>query len=164
MRQERQGLDRLARALRGISVGLALAGGARKAWPTSACCTRWKRGRTVIRRQNVGHIAAGAMAGILYASGMSPEQAIKNFRSKDSTAHAAFLPLPKWPKLVPSVSQCRLLRLGRHVEEIFSAIGDWSNCQFRSMPLRSILVQVSNGGASATGDAVYAGSSKASTC
>jgi predicted acylesterase/phospholipase RssA len=40
--------------------------------------------------------SAGAMAGILYASGMSPEQAIKNFQH-DLTPTRLFRYLPKWP-------------------------------------------------------------------
>ena len=40
--------------------------------------------------------SAGAMAGILYASGMSPEKAIKHFQH-DLTPTRVFRSLPKWP-------------------------------------------------------------------
>ena len=40
--------------------------------------------------------SAGAMAGILYAAGMSPEKAIQNFRH-DLTPSRMFRYLPKWP-------------------------------------------------------------------
>ena len=53
-RLERQGLDRLVRALRGISVGLALAGGGAKGMAHFGVLHALERGRTVLRR-NVGH-------------------------------------------------------------------------------------------------------------
>jgi len=40
--------------------------------------------------------SAGAMAGILYASGMSPQDAIRNFQ-RELTPAKLFRCLPKWP-------------------------------------------------------------------
>ena len=85
-RQERQGLDRLVRALRGISVGLALAGGGAKGMAHFGVLHALEE--EGLSFDVMSGTSAGAMAGILYASGMSPEKAIKQFQH-DLTPHAA---------------------------------------------------------------------------
>ena len=93
-RQERQGLDRLVRALRGISVGIALAGGGAKGMAHFGVLHALEQAG--LSFDVMSGTSAGAMAGILYASGMSPEQAIKNFQH-DLTPSRLFRSLPKWP-------------------------------------------------------------------
>jgi NTE family protein len=93
-RQERQGLDRLVRALRGISVGLALAGGGAKGMAHLGVLRALEQ--EGLSFDVMSGTSAGAMAGILYASGMSPETAIKQFQH-DLTPTRAFRTLPKWP-------------------------------------------------------------------
>ncbi len=93
-RKERQGLDRLVRALRGISVGLALAGGGAKGMAHFGVLQALEE--EGLSFDVMSGTSAGAMAGILYASGMSPEKAIKNFQH-DLTPTRLFRFLPKWP-------------------------------------------------------------------
>ena len=93
-RQEHQGLDRLVRALRGISVGLALAGGGAKGMAHFGVLHALEEAG--LSFDIMSGTSAGAMAGILYAAGMSPEQAIKNFQH-DLTPTRLFRYLPKWP-------------------------------------------------------------------
>ena len=93
-RQERQGLDRLVRALRGISIGLALAGGGAKGMAHFGVLRALEEAG--LSFDVMSGTSAGAMAGILYASGMSPEKAIKSFQH-DLTPPRAVRSLPKWP-------------------------------------------------------------------
>jgi predicted acylesterase/phospholipase RssA len=93
-RQERQGLDRLVRMLRGISVGIALAGGGAKGMAHFGVLHALEQAG--LSFDVMSGTSAGAMAGILYASGMPPEQAIKNFQH-DLTPSRLFRSLPKWP-------------------------------------------------------------------
>ena len=93
-RQERQGLDRLVRALRGISVGVALAGGGAKGMAHFGVLHALEEAG--LSFDVMSGTSAGAMAGILYASGMSPEKAIKQFQ-QDLTPARLFRSLPKWP-------------------------------------------------------------------
>jgi predicted acylesterase/phospholipase RssA/CRP-like cAMP-binding protein len=93
-RLERQGLDRLVRALRGISVGIALAGGGAKGMAHFGVMNGLEQ--SGLSFDVMSGTSAGAMAGILYASGMSPEQAISHFQH-DLTPSRIFRYLPKWP-------------------------------------------------------------------
>jgi NTE family protein len=93
-RQERQGLDRLVRALRGISVGLALAGGGAKGMAHFGVLRALEE--EGLSFDVMSGTSAGAMAGILYASGMSPKKAIEQFQH-DLTPARLFRSLPKWP-------------------------------------------------------------------
>ena len=93
-RQERLGLDRLVRVLRGISVGIALAGGGAKGMAHFGVLHALEQAG--LSFDVMSGTSAGAMAGILYASGMPPEEAIKNFEH-DLTPSRLFRYLPKWP-------------------------------------------------------------------
>ena len=93
-RQERQGLDRLVRALRGISLGIALAGGGAKGMAHFGVLHALEE--EGLSFDVMSGTSAGAMAGILYASGMSPEKAIETFQH-DLTPPRAVRSLPKWP-------------------------------------------------------------------
>jgi NTE family protein len=93
-RQERLGLERLVRALRGISVGIALAGGGAKGMAHFGVLQALEE--EGLSFDVMSGTSAGAMAGILYASGMPPEKAIKHFQH-DLTPTRAFRSLPKWP-------------------------------------------------------------------
>jgi NTE family protein len=102
-RLERQGLDRLVRALRGISVGISLAGGGAKGMAhLGVLHTLDEAGLSF---DTMSGTSAGAMAGLMYASGMPPDQAIKHFQ-RDLTPSRLFRNLPKWPNLY-LVSQFR---------------------------------------------------------
>lgn len=93
-RLERQGLDRLVRALRGISVGIALAGGGAKGMAHFGVLRALEEAG--LSFDVMSGTSAGAMAGILYASGMAPEQAVECFQ-RDLTPSRLFRYLPKWP-------------------------------------------------------------------
>lgn len=93
-RLECQGLDRLVRALRGFSVGIALAGGGAKGMAHFGVLRVLEEAG--ISFDAMSGTSAGAMAGILYASGMAPEQAVANFQ-RDLTPSRLFTFLPRWP-------------------------------------------------------------------
>jgi NTE family protein len=93
-RLERQGLDRLVRALRGISIGIALAGGGAKGMAHFGVLQALEEAG--LSFDLMSGTSAGAMAGILYASGMSPQQAVENFQ-RDLTPSRLFRYLPRWP-------------------------------------------------------------------
>lgn len=93
-RQEQQGLDRLVRALRGFSIGIALAGGGAKGMAHLGVLRALEEAG--LSFDVMSGTSAGAMAGIFYASGMAPEQAIKNFEH-DLTPSRLIRCLPNWP-------------------------------------------------------------------
>jgi predicted acylesterase/phospholipase RssA len=93
-RLERQGLDRLVRALRGYSVGLALAGGGAKGMAHLGVLRAFEQ--EGLSFDAMSGTSAGAMVGILYASGMSPEEGVENFL-RDLKPSRLFKSLPKWP-------------------------------------------------------------------
>jgi predicted acylesterase/phospholipase RssA/CRP-like cAMP-binding protein len=93
-RLERQGLDRLVRALRGYSIGLALAGGGAKGMAHLGVLRVLERAG--LSFDVMSGTSAGAMVGILYSAGMSPEQAIENFLH-DLKPSRLIRFLPKWP-------------------------------------------------------------------
>jgi predicted acylesterase/phospholipase RssA len=102
-RQEILGVDRLVRVLRGVSVGIALAGGGAKGMAHFGVLQALEEAG--VSFDVMSGTSAGAMAGILYASGMSPEQAIANFQH-DLTPARLWKFLPNWPNLY-LVSQYR---------------------------------------------------------
>ena len=132
--QEIQGIDRLSRALRGIAIGIALAGGGAKGMAHFGVLQVLEDAG--ISFDVVSGTSAGAMAGILYASGMSPQDAIQNFQ-RDLTPSKLFRCLPNWPN-VYLVSQYRrrawdgMLRKYLH---------DWQLEQL-SIPFRAITVDL----------------------
>ncbi len=93
-RLERQGLDRLVRTLRGISVGIALAGGGAKGMAHLGVLRVLDDAG--LSFDVMSGTSAGALAGIMYASGMAPELAVANFQ-RDLTPSRLFHILPKWP-------------------------------------------------------------------
>jgi len=93
-RHERQGLDRLVRVMRGVSLGIALAGGGAKGMAHFGVLQTLEQAG--LSFDTMSGTSAGAMAGILYASGMPPEEAIKHFQH-DLTPSRLFRFLPKWP-------------------------------------------------------------------
>lgn len=102
-RQEIQGVDRLARVLRGISIGIALAGGGAKGMAHFGVLQVLEEAG--VSFDVMSGTSAGAMAGILYASGMAPKDALQNFQ-RDLTPSKLFRFLPNWPNLY-LVSQYR---------------------------------------------------------
>jgi predicted acylesterase/phospholipase RssA len=126
------GLDRLVRALRGISVGIALAGGGAKGMAHFGVLAALEQAG--LSFDAMSGTSAGAMAGILYASGMSPQQAIKNFQH-DLTPSRLFRYLPKWPNWY----WCRNTAAAWDgMLRNICTIGVWSNCRYHSTPSRSI--------------------------
>ena len=93
-RLERQGLDRLVRALRGYSIGLALAGGGAKGMAHLGVLRALEQAG--LSFDVMSGTSAGAMVGILYSSGMSPEQGVENFL-RDLKPPRLIRSLPKWP-------------------------------------------------------------------
>ena len=93
-RPELQGLDRLMRALRGYSLGIALAGGAAKGMAHLGVLRVLEEAG--LSFDVMAGTSAGAMAGILYAAGMAPATAAENFQ-RDLTPAGLFRMLPGWP-------------------------------------------------------------------
>jgi predicted acylesterase/phospholipase RssA/CRP-like cAMP-binding protein len=93
-RLEVQGLDRLVRALRGYSLGIALAGGAAKGMAHLGVLRVLEEAG--LSFDAMAGTSAGAMAGIFYASGMAPTVAAENFQ-RDLTPSRLFRMLPGWP-------------------------------------------------------------------
>lgn len=93
-RLERQGLDRLVRALRGISVGIALAGGGAKGMAHLGVLRVLEAAGFSF--DAMSGTSAGALVGIPYAAGIAPELAIESFQ-RDLTPSRLFQILPKWP-------------------------------------------------------------------
>jgi len=102
-RQEIHGINRLARVLRGVSLGIALAGGGAKGMAHFGVLEVLEEAG--LSFDVMSGTSAGAMAGILYASGMSPQDAIQNFQ-RDLTPSKLFRCIPNWPNLY-MVSQYR---------------------------------------------------------
>jgi predicted acylesterase/phospholipase RssA/CRP-like cAMP-binding protein len=133
-RQEIQGLDRLVRVLRGISIGIALAGGGAKGMAHFGVLQSLEEAG--LSFDVMSGTSAGAMAGILYASGMSPDQAIANFQ-RDLTPGRLFRLLPKWPNLY-LVSQYRRRAWDRMLRKY---LHDWRLEQL-SIPFNAITVDL----------------------
>ena len=93
-RLERQGVDRLARALRGYSLGIALAGGGAKGMAHLGALKVLDEAG--VSFDVMSGTSAGALVGVLYASGMPPEEARERFK-RDLTASWAYKLLPRWP-------------------------------------------------------------------
>jgi NTE family protein len=133
-RLERQGLDRLVRALRGVSLGIALAGGGAKGMAHFGVLRALEQ--TGLSFDAMSGTSAGAMAGILYASGMSPEQAIQSFQ-QDLTPSRLFRYLPKWPNWY-LVTQYRLNAWDRMLRKY---LHDWRLEQL-SIPFSAVTVDL----------------------
>ena len=93
-RLERQGLDRLVRALRGYSLGIALAGGGAKGMAHLGVLRVLEEAG--LSFDMMSGTSAGAMAGIVYASGIPPDYGVDSFQ-RDLTPSRLFRMLPKWP-------------------------------------------------------------------
>ena len=93
-RLERQGLDRLVRALRGYTVGLALAGGGAKGMAHLGVLRALEQAG--LSFDVMSGTSAGAMVGILYSAGMAPDEAIENFL-RDLKPSRLIRSLPRWP-------------------------------------------------------------------
>ncbi|XZE22355.1 patatin-like phospholipase family protein [Pirellulaceae bacterium SH449] len=133
-RQEIQGIDRLVRVLRGISIGIALAGGGAKGMAHFGVLETLEEAG--LSFDVMSGTSAGAMAGILYASGMSPQDAVRNFQH-DLTPSKLFRCLPNWPNLY-LVSQYR-----RHAWDgmLRKYLYDWQLEQL-SIPFHAITVDL----------------------
>jgi predicted acylesterase/phospholipase RssA/CRP-like cAMP-binding protein len=90
----RQGLDRLVRALRGYSIGLALAGGGAKGMAHLGVLRAFEQAG--LSFDVMSGTSAGAMVGILNSAGMSPDQGIESFL-RDLRPSRLIRSLPKWP-------------------------------------------------------------------
>jgi predicted acylesterase/phospholipase RssA len=93
---ERQGLDRLVRALRGYSLDLALVSEGAKGMAHQGVLKALDQARLSFDVMSGASASAGAMAGILYATGMPPEEAIDDFQ-RDLTPSRLVRSLPRWP-------------------------------------------------------------------
>ncbi|HWA98513.1 MAG TPA: patatin-like phospholipase family protein, partial [Pirellulales bacterium] len=93
-RLERQGLDRLVRSLRGVSLGIALAGGGAKGMAHLGVLRVLEEAG--LSFDAMSGTSAGAMAGITYAAGMPPADAVEHFQH-DLLPSALFRLVPKWP-------------------------------------------------------------------
>lgn len=88
-----QGLDRLVRALRGYSIGLALAGGGAKGMAHLGVLKALERAG--LSFDVMSGTSAGAMVGIIYSAGMSPDEGIENFL-RDLKPSRLMRSLPNW--------------------------------------------------------------------
>jgi predicted acylesterase/phospholipase RssA len=93
-RLESQGLDRLVRTLRGYTLGLALAGGGAKGMAHLGVLRALDQAG--LSFDVMSGTSAGAMVGILYSAGMTPDTAIVDF-PRDLKPPRAMRSLPKWP-------------------------------------------------------------------
>lgn len=93
-RLERQALGRLVRALRGYTLGLALAGGGAKGMAHLGVLRVLEEAG--LSFDMMSGTSAGAMAGLMYAAGMPPQLAVESFQ-QDLTPSRLFRSLPKWP-------------------------------------------------------------------
>jgi predicted acylesterase/phospholipase RssA/CRP-like cAMP-binding protein len=93
-RLEIQGLDRVVRALRGYSIGLALAGGGAKGMAHLGVLRVLEQAG--LSFDVMSGTSAGAMFGILYSAGMVPEQAVGNIL-RDLKPSRLVRSLPNWP-------------------------------------------------------------------
>ena len=78
-RIEKQGLDRLIRAMKGYRLGIALAGGGAKGMAHLGVLRALDDAG--ISFDVMSGTSAGAMAGIIYASGVEPLQAAEHFQA-----------------------------------------------------------------------------------
>ena len=92
-RLERQGLDRLVRALRGFSIGLALAGGGAKGMAHLGVLRALEQ--PGLSFDVMSGTSAGAMVGILFSAGMSPKLEVESFL-RDLKPPLWIRVLPKW--------------------------------------------------------------------
>lgn len=95
-RLEQQGLDRLVRAIRGYRIGIALSGGGAKGMAHLGVLRALDDAG--ISFDVMSGASAGAMAGLVYASGIEPLQAAHHFQH-DLTPSRIFRSLPGWPNL-----------------------------------------------------------------
>jgi predicted acylesterase/phospholipase RssA/CRP-like cAMP-binding protein len=93
-RLELLGLERLTRVLRGVSIGIALAGGGAKGMAHLGVLQVLEEAG--LSFDLMSGTSAGAMVGIIYASGMAPLEALSCFQ-RDLTPSRLFRCLPKWP-------------------------------------------------------------------
>ena len=93
-RLERQGLDRLVRALRGFRIGLALAGGGAKGMAHFGVLRVLEQAG--LSFDVMSGTSVGAMVGILNSSGMSPEAGVECFL-RDLKPPRLMRYLPNWP-------------------------------------------------------------------
>jgi predicted acylesterase/phospholipase RssA/CRP-like cAMP-binding protein len=133
-REERQGLDRLTRALKGYRIGLALAGGGAKGMAHLGVLRAFDEAG--LSFDVMSGTSAGAMAGIMYASGMPPAEAIENFQ-RDLTPGRWFRTLPKWPNWY-LLSQFRRLAWDRMLRRY---LHDWRLEQL-PIPFHSVTVDL----------------------
>jgi NTE family protein len=133
-RREQQGMDRLVRVLRGVSLGLALAGGGAKGMAHFGVLQALDQAG--LSFDTMSGTSAGAMAGVLYASGMPPEEAIEHFQH-DLTPSRLFRYLPKWPNWY-LVSQYRRHAWDRMLRKY---LHDWRLEQL-SIPFHAVTVDL----------------------
>jgi len=93
-RRERLAVDRLVRRLRGVTLGLALAGGGARGMAHLGVLRCFERAG--IGFDLMSGTSCGAMVGIIYAAGYDPDFAIASFK-KDLTLPWLFRLLPKGP-------------------------------------------------------------------
>ena len=149
-RLETQGLDRLVRALRGYSIGIALAGGAAKGMAHLGVLRVLEDAG--ITFDVMAGTSAGAMAGIFYAAGIDPTIAAERFQ-RDLTPSRLFRMLPGWP------NQYLLTQFRRGAWDgmLRKYLDDWHLEQL-PIPFSSVTVDLIQGKpvARQTGDAVHA--------
>jgi NTE family protein len=90
--RERQGIDRLVRAARGYSFGLALAGGGARGMAHLGVLRAFDEAG--IGFDMIAGTSCGAMVGIVYAAGVDPDWAVEQFR-RDLTPPRPFRVLPR---------------------------------------------------------------------
>jgi predicted acylesterase/phospholipase RssA/CRP-like cAMP-binding protein len=90
--RERQGIDRLLRALRGYSFGLALAGGGARGMAHLGVLRALDEAG--IGFDMISGTSSGAMVGIVYAAGIDPDWAVEQFR-RDLTPPRLLRALPR---------------------------------------------------------------------
>jgi predicted acylesterase/phospholipase RssA len=116
--RERLAIDRLVRAVRGYSFGLALAGGGARGMAHLGVLRAFDEAG--IGFDMISGTSCGAMVGILYAAGVDPDWAVEQFR-RDLTPPRLFAALPRgrqWFLLVK-------YRFGAWQEMLRKYLHDW---------------------------------------
>lgn len=149
-RLESQGLERLVRALRGYSLGIALAGGAAKGMAHLGVLQVLEEAG--ITFDAMAGTSAGAMAGIFYAAGIAPAVAAEDFQ-RDLTPSRLFRMLPGWPNHYLLTQ----FRRGAWDGMLREYLEDW-RLEHLTIPFSAVTVDLIQGRpvTRRTGDAVHA--------
>ncbi len=136
-RHQVQGIDRLARHLRGTRIGLALGGGGARGLAHLGVLRALERAG--IGFDLIAGTSSGALMGVAYAGGWSPDEALESF------AHA--LTPPSWVRSLPGGDRLymwTMFRIGAWDGKLRHFLGD-ARLEQLLMPLSTVAVDLVGG-------------------